>query len=57
MKYICGGIGGMSPVQIVGAVLGQMKLTKPASRQSRRAPPHRGLRARSVALAIQMRSN
>ena len=28
-KHICGEIGGMSPVLIVGALLGQMKLTKP----------------------------
>jgi cyanate lyase len=28
-KYICGEIGGMSPVLINGAILGQMKLTKP----------------------------
>src|SRR5271167_4087697 len=28
-KYICGEIGGMSPVLVTGAVLGQMKLTKP----------------------------
>ena len=28
-KYICGQIGGYSDVLIVGAVLGQMKLTKP----------------------------
>jgi len=28
-KHICGAIGGMSPVLIAGAVLGQMKLTKP----------------------------
>ena len=28
-KYICDEIGGMSPVMIVGALLGQMKLTKP----------------------------
>ena len=28
-KYICGQIGGLSPVLIVGALLGQMKLTKP----------------------------
>ena len=27
--YICGEIGGMSPVLIVGALLGQMKLVKP----------------------------
>jgi cyanate lyase len=27
--YICGEIGGMSPVLMVGALLGQMKLTKP----------------------------
>ena len=28
-KYICDEIGGMSPVMIVGALLGQMKLTQP----------------------------
>jgi cyanate lyase len=28
-KYICTEIGGMSPVLITGALLGQMKLTKP----------------------------
>ena len=28
-KYICGKIGGMSPILITGAILGQMKLTKP----------------------------
>src|SRR5271167_1471869 len=28
-KYICDEIGGMSPVLITGAILGQMKLTKP----------------------------
>src|SRR5262249_7796938 len=28
-KPICGEIGGMSPILIVGAMLGQMKLTKP----------------------------
>src|SRR5712672_659918 len=28
-SHICGEIGGMSPVLIVGALLGQMKLTKP----------------------------
>lgn len=28
-KHICGEIGGMSPVLITGAILGQMKLTKP----------------------------
>ena len=28
-KYVCDQIGGMSPVMIVGALLGQMKLTKP----------------------------
>src|SRR5579862_5675657 len=28
-KYICDEIGGMSPVLITGAVLGQMKMTKP----------------------------
>ena len=28
-KYICGEIGGMSPMLVTGALLGQMKLTKP----------------------------
>ena len=28
-KYICSEIGGMSPVLVTGAVLGQMKMTKP----------------------------
>ncbi len=28
-KYICDQIGGMSPILITGALLGQMKLTKP----------------------------
>jgi cyanate lyase len=28
-KYLCGEIGGMSPVLVTGALLGQMKLTKP----------------------------
>jgi cyanate lyase len=28
-KHICGEIGGMSPFMITGALLGQMKLTKP----------------------------
>ena len=28
-KYICGEIGGMSDVLVVGALLGQMKLVKP----------------------------
>jgi cyanate lyase len=28
-KYICGEIGGMSPMLITGALLGQMKLTRP----------------------------
>jgi cyanate lyase len=28
-SFICGEIGGMSPMLIVGALLGQMKLTKP----------------------------
>jgi len=28
-KYVCGEIGGMSPVLVTGAVLGQMKMTKP----------------------------
>ena len=28
-KYICGEIGGMSPILVTGAILGQMKLPKP----------------------------
>jgi cyanate lyase len=28
-KYICKEIGGMSPILVTGAILGQMKLTKP----------------------------
>ncbi len=28
-KHVCDAIGGMSPVLVVGAILGQMKLTKP----------------------------
>jgi cyanate lyase len=28
-KYICGEIGGMSPVMVTGGVLGQQKMTKP----------------------------
>ena len=28
-SHICGEIGGMSPILIVGALLGQMKLAKP----------------------------
>ena len=28
-KYICEQIGGMSPIMLTGAILGQMKLTKP----------------------------
>ena len=35
-KYICGEIGGMSPVLITGAILGQMKLTKPQAVEGRR---------------------
>ena len=33
-KYICGEIGGVSPVVIVGALLGQMKLVKPLARKA-----------------------
>jgi cyanate lyase len=32
--YICGQIGGMSPILITGALLGQMKLTKPQAAQA-----------------------
>ena len=30
-KYICDQIGGMAPIMITGAILGQHKLTKPQS--------------------------
>jgi cyanate lyase len=33
-KYITGEIGGMSPVLVVGALLGQMKLTKPLAKKA-----------------------
>jgi len=33
-KYICDKIGGMSPVMITGAILGQMKLTKPQAEKA-----------------------
>lgn len=33
-QYICEQIGGMSPVLIVGALLGQMKLVKPLAKQA-----------------------
>jgi cyanate lyase len=33
-KHICGEIGGMSEVLIVGALLGQMKLVKPLARKA-----------------------
>ena len=35
-KYICEQIGGMSPILVTGAILGQHKLTKP---QAARPPP------------------
>lgn len=33
-KYICSAIGGVSPVLIVGALLGQMKLVKPLAKKA-----------------------
>ena len=33
-KYICKEIGGMSPIMITGAILGQMKLTKPQAAEA-----------------------
>ena len=33
-KYICEQIGGMSPLLVVGALLGQMKLVKPLARRA-----------------------
>jgi cyanate lyase len=35
-KYICGEIGGMSPVMITGGVLGQQKMTKPMAANAAR---------------------
>src|SRR5262245_61676055 len=46
-KYICDAIGGMSPVMITGALLGQMKLTKP---QAAKAGELFGLSAGETAL-------
>lgn len=33
-KYICGEIGGMSPILVVGGLLGQMKLVKPIAKKA-----------------------
>ncbi len=33
-KHICGEIGGMSPVLVTGALLGQMKLVKPLAKKA-----------------------
>ncbi len=33
-KYVCGQIGGMSEVLVVGALLGQMKLVKPLAKKA-----------------------
>src|SRR5438874_13116755 len=46
-KYICDQIGGMSPMMITGALLGQMKLTKP---QAAKAGDLFGLSKAEVAL-------
>jgi cyanate lyase len=46
-SHICGEIGGMSPVLIVGALLGQMKLTRP---QAARAAELFGLSDSEAAL-------
>ena len=46
-KYICEQIGGMSPMLIVGALLGQMKLTKP---QAPKAGELFGLSAEETAM-------
>ena len=35
-KYICEQIGGMSPILVTGAILGQMKLTKPQAANAAR---------------------
>ena len=46
-KYICDGVGGMSPMLVVGALLGQMKLTKP---QAAKAGELFGLSATETAM-------
>ena len=46
-KHICGEIGGYSPVLLVGALLGQMKLTKP---QAAKAGELFGLSAAETAM-------
>ena len=46
-KHICGEIGGFSPMLIVGALLGQMKLTKP---QAAKAGELFGLSASETAM-------
>ncbi len=54
-KHICGEIGGMSPLLITGAVLGQMKLTKPQAAKAvncsglARLNSHCSTRCRTVA--------
>ncbi len=50
-KYICDEIGGMSPVLVTGAVLGQMKLTKP---QAAKAAELFGLSKSEQALLNEM---
>jgi cyanate lyase len=40
-KYIVGEIGGMSPVLVTGALLGQMKLTKPQAEKAARCSASR----------------
>ena len=46
-KEICGRIGGMSPVLVVGALLGQMKLTKELAANAARCSAFRRPRKRS----------
>ena len=55
-SHICGEIGGMSPVLIVGALLGQMKLTKP---QAAKAADLFGLSEAEAAMLneVPMRGN
>jgi len=49
-KHICAEIGGMSPVLITGAILGQMKLSKPQAAKAAKAAELFGLSKTEQAL-------
>ena len=68
-RYICDEIGGVSPVLVVGALLGQMKLVKPLAHKAARLfglseleermlneIPHRGMPMPPIALLRVMMS-